>query len=75
MFLFDAVAEDGRVGSTGETLDPAVVASLAEGISRPFLLAGGLSADNRSDYDELTRHTRTSSGSTWTPTPAERTER
>jgi phosphoribosylanthranilate isomerase len=58
LFLFDAVAEDGRVGSTGETLDPAVVASLAERISRPFLLAGGLSADNRSDYQELTTHPR-----------------
>jgi phosphoribosylanthranilate isomerase len=56
VFLFDAVAEDGRVGSTGETLDPAVVASLAEGISRPFLLAGGLSADNQSEYAELTTH-------------------
>jgi phosphoribosylanthranilate isomerase len=44
------------VGSTGETLDPAVVASLAESISKPFLLAGGLSDDNRGDYDELTRH-------------------
>jgi len=56
VFLFDAVAADGRVGSTGETLDPAVVASLAERIDRPFLLAGGLSDDNREDYDELTRH-------------------
>ena len=56
VFLFDAVAKDGRVGSTGETLDPAVVASLAESISKPFLLAGGLSDDNREDYDELTRH-------------------
>jgi phosphoribosylanthranilate isomerase len=56
VFLFDAVAEDGRVGSTGETLDPAVVASIAERISRPFLLAGGLSDDNRGDYEELTKH-------------------
>jgi phosphoribosylanthranilate isomerase len=56
VFLFDAVAEDGRVGSTGQTLDPAVVASLAERISKPFLLAGGLSDDNRGEYEELTRH-------------------
>ncbi len=56
VFLFDAVAADGRVGSTGETLDPTVVASLAERINRPFLLAGGLSDDNRDAYDELTRH-------------------
>ena len=52
MFLFDAVAKDGAWGF-GETLDPAVVASLAERINKPFLLAGGLSDDNRSDYDEL----------------------
>jgi phosphoribosylanthranilate isomerase len=32
------------------------VASLAERISKPFLLAGGLSDDNRSDYDELVGH-------------------
>ena len=56
VFLFDAVAKDGRVGSTGETLDPAVVASLAEQISRPFLLAGGLSDDNRDEYAELAGH-------------------
>ena len=32
VFLFDAVSEDGRVGSTGETLDAELVASLAEGL-------------------------------------------
>jgi len=49
-FLFDAVTEDGRVGSTGETLDPELVASLAEALERPFLLAGGISADNQGPY-------------------------
>jgi phosphoribosylanthranilate isomerase len=58
VFLFDAVAEDGRVGSTGQSLDPEVAASLAEQIGRPFLLAGGLSADNRTDYEALTKHPR-----------------
>ena len=58
VFLFDAVTEDGRVGSTGQSLDPEVVVSLAERISRPFLIAGGISADNRADYQALTTHPR-----------------
>ena len=56
MFLFDAVADDGRVGSTGQTLDPALVASLADGLTRPFLLAGGISAENRDRYAALAAH-------------------
>ena len=56
VFLFDAVAEDGRVGSTGLTLDPEQVSSLAAGLTRPFLLAGGISDTNRSDYASLVAH-------------------
>ncbi len=56
VFLFDVVAEDGRVGSTGQAIDPAVVAPLADKLSRPFLLAGGLSAANRVDYESLAAH-------------------
>jgi phosphoribosylanthranilate isomerase len=58
VFLFDAVSEDGRVGSTGQTLNPEVVASLAEGLTRPFLLAGGISAENRDEFAVLTAHPR-----------------
>lgn len=58
VFLFDAVSEDGRVGSTGQTLDPEVVAALAEGIGKPFLLAGGISAENRERFDSLAGHPR-----------------
>ena len=58
IFLFDAVSEDGRVGSTGQTLDPEVVASLAEGLARPFLLAGGISAENREEFAALATHPR-----------------
>lgn len=50
VFLFDVVTEDGRVGSTGQTLDPALVQGFAAGLTRPFLLAGGISAQNRDDY-------------------------
>jgi phosphoribosylanthranilate isomerase len=58
VFLFDAVSEDGRVGSTGQTLNADVVASLAEGLTRPFLLAGGISAENRAKFATLATHPR-----------------
>ena len=58
MFLFDVVTEDGRVGSTGQAIDPAVVAPLADKLTRPFLLAGGISAANRDDYAALAAHPR-----------------
>lgn len=56
VFLFDTVSEDGRVGSTGLSLDPQVAASLAEQLTRPFLLAGGISAENRDRYAGLAAH-------------------
>jgi phosphoribosylanthranilate isomerase len=56
VFLFDTVSEDGRVGSTGLSLDPAVVAALADRLTRPFLLAGGISAENRERYGALASH-------------------
>ncbi len=58
VFLFDAVSEDGRVGSTGQTLDVDYAGSLADLVSRPFLLAGGISAENRSEYASLVAHPR-----------------
>jgi phosphoribosylanthranilate isomerase len=58
VFLFDVVTEDGRVGSTGQTLDPDVVAPLADQLTRPFLLAGGISATNRATYAALASHRR-----------------
>jgi phosphoribosylanthranilate isomerase len=56
VFLFDTVSEDGRVGSTGLSLDPEVVASLLDKLSRPFLLAGGISAANRDVYEKIAAH-------------------
>jgi phosphoribosylanthranilate isomerase len=56
VFLFDTVGEDGRVGSTGQQLDATVVSELADRLNRPFLLAGGISADNRERYAELVAH-------------------
>lgn len=56
VFLFDTVSEDGRVGSTGLSLDADVVAGLVDRLHRPFLLAGGISAENRGRYEQLTAH-------------------
>ena len=58
VFLFDVVADDGRVGSTGQAIDPAVVAPLADKLTRPFLLAGGISSTNREDYTAIAAHPR-----------------
>jgi phosphoribosylanthranilate isomerase len=56
VFLLDVVSEDGRVGSTGQALDPDVALSVVAGLNRPFLLAGGISAENRPQYAALTEH-------------------
>jgi phosphoribosylanthranilate isomerase len=58
VFLFDVVSDDGRVGSTGQAIDPAVVAPIADKLTRPFLLAGGISATNRGEYEALFAHPR-----------------
>jgi phosphoribosylanthranilate isomerase len=52
-FLLDAAAGDGRVGSTGESIAPDVAASVVEHLSRPFYLAGGLSATGSECYEAL----------------------
>ena len=58
VFLFDVVSDSGQVGSTGQAIDPAVVAPLADKLTRPFLLAGGISAANYGDYESLAAHPR-----------------
>ncbi|MFJ8843685.1 N-(5'-phosphoribosyl)anthranilate isomerase [Streptomyces cyaneofuscatus] len=58
VFLFDATGAQGRVGSTGLSLDPDVVTDLAESVTRPFLLAGGISAANRPRYEKVVSHPR-----------------
>ena len=73
VFLFDVVTEDGRVGSTGQALDPAVVAPLIDKLTRPFLLAGGISDTNRAELRVARRAPSRSSASTSIPTPATRT--
>jgi phosphoribosylanthranilate isomerase len=56
VFLFDPVSAEGQVGSTGQTLDAAYALTLADKLSRPFLLAGGLSADNVAPHADLAAH-------------------
>ncbi|WP_438486748.1 phosphoribosylanthranilate isomerase [Streptomyces sp. S186] len=53
VFLLDSAA-DGRLGSTGRPLDPPAAAALAGRLTRPFLLAGGIGAENRADYAAVT---------------------
>ncbi|MFF3847848.1 N-(5'-phosphoribosyl)anthranilate isomerase [Streptomyces sp. NPDC002328] len=57
-FLLDAVGADGRVGSTGVRVEDAVVGRLADRTARPFLLAGGLRADNRDRFAGAVAHPR-----------------
>lgn len=56
LFLFDNVAENGQIGSTGQQLRGSDVINLIPHLSRPFLLAGGISAHNREDYEPVARH-------------------
>ena len=56
LFLLDAVTDDGRIGSTGQRLAGDAVVALADRLSLPFLLAGGISASNRPDFEAVVRH-------------------
>ncbi|MEO3870701.1 N-(5'-phosphoribosyl)anthranilate isomerase [Nonomuraea sp. B12E4] len=56
LFLLDAVTEDGRVGSTGHRLAQEDVIAVADRLTRPFLLAGGITADSRPGYDLVAAH-------------------
>lgn len=55
-FLLDSVTEGGKLGSTAHSLDVAVVLALADLISRPFLLAGGIAADRATQLQEVSSH-------------------
>ncbi|MET8545051.1 N-(5'-phosphoribosyl)anthranilate isomerase [Kitasatospora sp. NPDC004799] len=56
LFLLDTAAGDGRIGSTGQPADGAAALGIADRLARPFLLAGGISADNREDYRAVVDH-------------------
>lgn len=56
LFLLDTATDEGRIGSTGRTLDPAHLTALLPRLTRPFLLAGGLTPVNRPAYEEVADH-------------------
>lgn len=56
LFLLDTATDDGRIGSTGRTLDPAHVMALLPRLTRPFLLAGGLTPAGRPAYEDVVAH-------------------
>lgn len=56
LFLLDATADDGRIGSTAQQVDGRAVLAVVERMTRPFLLAGGISGDNRADYLAVREH-------------------
>jgi len=52
-FLLDIATGDGRLGSTGVAQQARPVERLAARLNRPFLLAGGITARNRPNYDGI----------------------
>jgi phosphoribosylanthranilate isomerase len=57
-FLLDSVTEHGWLGSTARALDVTVVLTLADLLSRPFLLAGGITANRAGQLREVSSHPR-----------------
>jgi phosphoribosylanthranilate isomerase len=51
--LLDNSAGGTRVGSTGQTLDAATARAVVDASRCPFMLAGGLSLDNRAEFADL----------------------
>jgi phosphoribosylanthranilate isomerase len=58
VFLLDTLAADGRIGSTARTVDPEAAVRVADRVSRPVMLAGGLTARNAGTYLPMTSHPR-----------------
>jgi phosphoribosylanthranilate isomerase len=50
------VTEQGQIGSTGQRLHPKAVVELVPSFTKPFLLAGGISATNSADYAAVASH-------------------
>ncbi|WP_433273819.1 phosphoribosylanthranilate isomerase [Actinosynnema sp. CS-041913] len=53
LVLFDVTAADGRIGSTGRSADPAVLAALAAETGVPFLVAGGVRPGQAARFAEV----------------------
>ncbi|MBV9013763.1 MAG: hypothetical protein JO272_17285 [Pseudonocardiales bacterium] len=57
-FLLDSVSEHGRLGSTAQALDVTVALALAEALSTPFLLAGGITVERAGQLRAVSDHPR-----------------
>jgi phosphoribosylanthranilate isomerase len=58
LVLVDRATEDGQVGSTGAAVPLRAAGEVADRATRPFLLAGGVTAAGRARYAPLARHPR-----------------
>ena len=58
VFLLDVLAADGRIGSTAQTIEPAVAERIIELSELPVMLAGGLTASNSARFRSLIEHPR-----------------
>ncbi|MFD0277725.1 hypothetical protein ACFVHB_27960 [Kitasatospora sp. NPDC127111] len=56
VFLFDSVGADGKIGSTGVPLSAGAVEAVLERLSKPFMLAGGITAVNAGAHRAARRH-------------------
>lgn len=51
--IFDAMTSDGRIGSTGQEVPVEALLATARSLDLPFLVAGGVTADNAQAYAAL----------------------
>ena len=58
MFLFDSATLEGQLGSTGQCIDSTAAFQLAETATRPFLIAGGISAETLGHHRALLSYRR-----------------
>ncbi|GLW89389.1 phosphoribosylanthranilate isomerase [Actinokineospora globicatena] len=58
MFVLDRVGPDGALGSTGKVLSESAVLGIADRLSQPFLLSGGVSPHNADAFRAVRRHPR-----------------
>ena len=56
LFLFDAFTTDGRLGSSGQLVDSKLVNRMANQLSVPFFIAGGISATTLDHYQAVLSH-------------------
>ncbi|MEV8532239.1 hypothetical protein [Streptomyces sp. NPDC051211] len=57
VFLFDSVGADGKIGSTGVPLAAGAVEAVLARLTKPFMLAGGISTVNAGAHRAARSHT------------------